>query len=133
MGHFLAALAFSRYAFSSNSQPSLLRAIASYDVVGDKQTRLALQLLALTFVRTNELIGAVWTEFNLDERVWVIPAERMKMRAEHIVPLSTQTIALLAELKPISGTSQYLLPGRLGEDARRLARFDWLGVRRPFR
>jgi integrase len=92
--------------------PALLRAIASYDTLGDKQTRLALQLLALTFVRTNELIGAVWTEFNLDEKVWVIPAERMKMRAEHIVPLSAQTIVLLAELKSLAGTSHYLLPGR---------------------
>jgi integrase len=86
--------------------PSLLRAIASYDTVGDKQTRLALQLLALTFVRTSELIGAVWSEFNLDEKVWFIPAERMKMRAEHVVPLATQTIALLSELKPLSGASQ---------------------------
>ena len=92
--------------------PHLLRAIAGYDTLGDKQTRLALQLLALTFVRTNELIGAVWTEFNLDEKVWVIPAERMKMRTEHIVPLAAQTIALLTELKPLSGTSRYLLPGR---------------------
>ncbi len=86
--------------------PSLLRAIASYDTVGDKQTRLALQLLALTFVRTSQLIGAVWSEFNLDEKVWFIPAERMEMRAEHVVPLATQTIALLSELKPLSGASQ---------------------------
>lgn len=92
--------------------PALLKAIADYDTLGDRQTRIALQLLALTFVRTNELIGAVWTEFNLEEKVWVIPAERMKMRAEHIVPLSTQTLALLEELKPLAGTSRYLLPGR---------------------
>lgn len=92
--------------------PALLKAIADYDTLGDRQTRIALQLLALTFVRTGELIGAVWTEFNLGERVWVIPAERMKMRAKHIVPLSTQTLALLEELKPLSGSSRYLLPGR---------------------
>ena len=48
----------------------------------------------------------------MDEKVWVIPAKRMKMRAEHIVPLARQTLALLAELKPLSGNSRFLLPGR---------------------
>jgi integrase len=67
--------------------PDLLRAIARYDETGDKQTRLALQLLAQTFVRTNELIGAEWSEFDLDNALWIIPAVRMKMKAEHIVPL----------------------------------------------
>jgi integrase len=61
-------------------------------VVGDKQTRLALQLLALTFVRTNELIGALWSEFDLDSALWIIPAERMKMRTEHVVPLARQSL-----------------------------------------
>ena len=59
--------------------PELLRAIASYDSIGDKQTRLALQLLAQTFVRTNELIGAEWSEFDLENSIWAIPASRMKM------------------------------------------------------
>ena len=92
--------------------PKLLRDIAAYETIGDMQTRIALQLLALTFVRTTELIGAFWSEVNLDEAVWIIPAERMKMKAEHIVPLSKQTIQLLVELKPLSGSSKYLLPGR---------------------
>ncbi len=92
--------------------PALMRAIAGYDRLGSSQVRLALQLLALTFVRTGELIGATWDEFKLDEKVWVIPAERMKMRAEHIVPLSTQTLALLSELEPLSGYSRFILPGR---------------------
>ena len=48
----------------------------------------------------------------MDEKVWAIPAERMKMRAEHIVPLATQTLALLDELKPLSGYSRFILPGR---------------------
>jgi len=76
-----------------------MRAIAAYDSVGDKQTRLALQLLALAFVRTNELIGAMWSEFDLKNALWVIPAERMKMRTEHIVPLARQALELLTELK----------------------------------
>ncbi|TCK72466.1 tyrosine-type recombinase/integrase [Acidipila rosea] len=92
--------------------PELVRKIATYDEIGDRQTRLALQLLALTFVRTNELIGATWAELDLEQGLWVIPAERMKMRAEHIVPLARQTVVLLEELKPLAGTSRYLLPGR---------------------
>jgi integrase len=99
-------------AIRSEELPDLLRAIATYDEVGDKQTRLAMQLLAQTFVRTNELIGAVWSEFDLANALWVIPAERMKMRTEHIVPLSRQTLTLLTELKEIAGNSQYVFPGR---------------------
>lgn len=92
--------------------PALVRAISGYDRLGSSQVRLALQLLMLTFVRTGELIGATWDEFDLENAVWCIPAERMKMRAEHIVPLATQTIAKLAELKPLSGYSRFILPGR---------------------
>lgn len=92
--------------------PDLLRAIAKYDETGDKQTRLALQLLAQTFVRTNELIGAEWTEFDLDNTLWIIPAERMKMKTEHIVPLAQQALLILTELKEISGGSRFVFPGR---------------------
>jgi len=99
-------------AVRSEELPELLRAIAKYDETGDKQTRLALQLLAQTFVRTNELIGAEWTEFDLDNALWVIPAGRMKMKAEHVVPLARQARAMLAELKEISGGSRFVFPGR---------------------
>jgi integrase len=92
--------------------PDLLRAIEGYDETGNIQTRLALQLLALTFVRTSELIGAVWTEFDLNKAVWIIPAERMKMRTPHVVPLSSQSLGILNELKQIAGDSNYILPGR---------------------
>jgi integrase len=92
--------------------PDLMRAIAKYDETGDKQTRLALQLLAQTFVRTNELIGAEWTEFDLDNALWIIPAGRMKMKTEHVVPLARQALAILAELKEISGGSRFVFPGR---------------------
>lgn len=92
--------------------PELLRAIAGYDEVGCIQTRLALQLLALTFVRTNELIGAVWTELDLDNALWIIPAERMKMRTQHVVPLCSQSLRILSELRLIAGKSIYVLPGR---------------------
>ncbi|WP_297500610.1 integrase arm-type DNA-binding domain-containing protein [Ferrovum sp.] len=92
--------------------PELLRAIAKYDETGDRQTRLALQLLAQTFVRTSELIGAEWVEFDLDHALWIIPGERMKMKTEHIVPLARQAITLLAELKQISRGSRFVFPGR---------------------
>jgi integrase len=93
--------------------PALLRAIAGYDKIGDKQTQLALQLLAMTFVRTNELIGAEWTEFDLDGALWTVPAGRMKMKQEHLVPLSQQAIARLNELKAIGVGSRFVFPGRV--------------------
>lgn len=92
--------------------PTLLRAIDSYEAIGDLQTRLALQLLALTFVRTGELIGALWNEIDTDAALWVIPAERMKMRAEHIVPLSAQSLLILEELRGLCGGSRFVFPGR---------------------
>lgn len=92
--------------------PDLLRAIETYAAKGDLQTMYALQLLALTFVRTNELIGAEWDEFALDAKLWIIPAERMKMRTEHIVPLSDQAVAILTELKIMAGKSRFVFPGR---------------------
>jgi integrase len=99
-------------AVRSEDLPDLLRAIAKYDEIGGKQTRLALALMALTFVRTKELIGAEWAEFDLANALWIIPAARMKMKAEHVVPLSKQGLAILSELKEISGGSRYVFPGR---------------------
>lgn len=92
--------------------PALLRVIDTYDQIGDTQTKLALQLLAITFVRTNELIGAEWAEFDLENAIWSIPAQRMKMKTEHLVPLPQQALDILAQLKAISGHSRYILPGR---------------------
>ncbi|QOJ23825.1 MAG: tyrosine-type recombinase/integrase [Gammaproteobacteria bacterium] len=92
--------------------PELLRAIATYESIGDRQTQLALRLLALTFVRTNELIGALWEEIDLSNALWIVPATRMKMKNEHVVPLTHQALNILTELKTIAGDSRYLLPGR---------------------
>jgi len=89
--------------------PSLLRAIEAYK--GTPVTRLAIKLLALTFVRTSELIGARWEEFDLQAGQWRIPAQRMKMRTEHIVPLSLQTVQILQILHGITGHSKLLFPG----------------------
>lgn len=92
--------------------PELLRAIANYDDHGDKQTRLALELLTLTFVRTNELIGAEWAEFDLGAGLWIVPAARMKMKTEHIVPLSKQALSILEQLRELSRGSRFVFPGR---------------------
>ena len=88
--------------------PELLRKIDAYD--GHARTRLAMRLMALTFVRTSELIGARWDEFDLEAKQWRIPAERMKMKTPHIIPLSRQTLALLDELRPL-GNGGLLFPG----------------------
>jgi integrase len=86
----------------------LLRAIHGYR--GNAATRYALKLAALTFVRPGELRHATWTEFQLDHAEWRIPAERMKMREQHIVPLSRQAVELLRELQVLSRRSSYLFP-----------------------
>jgi integrase len=74
------------------------------------QTRLAVELMMLTFVRTSELIKAKWTEFDLEARMWVIPAERMKMRKDHMVPLSTQAMEILKQLKEMNPNREYVFP-----------------------
>ena len=89
--------------------PALLRSIEVYE--GRQLTRLAIKLMALTFVRTNELIGARWEEFDLDGRRWSIPAIRMKMKTPHIVPLSLQAIEVLDLLRTISGNRELVFPG----------------------
>jgi integrase len=96
----------------SEEIPGLLRAMANYDTIGDRQTALALRLLALTFVRTGELIGAEWREIDMDGSTWVVPAERMKMKTEHVVPLSRQALEILNELRKLAKNSRYVLPGR---------------------
>ena len=89
--------------------PELLRHIDAYQ--GAVTTRLAMKLMAMTFVRTTELIGARWSEFDLDAARWDIPAERMKMKTPHIVPLSRQAVNLLKTLQLISGHGAMLFPG----------------------
>ena len=89
--------------------PQLLRKIEVYN--GSTITRTAIKLMAMTFVRTKELIGAQWSEFDLDAARWDIPAERMKMKTPHIVPLSIQAITLLRSLHTLTGHSLLLFPG----------------------
>lgn len=92
--------------------PALLRAIDSYGDLGDMMTGYALRLLMLTFVRTGELIGAEWSEIDEAGATWIVPAERMKMKTEHVVPLSRQALETLREVRAIGGGSRYVFPGR---------------------
>lgn len=87
----------------------LLRAIDGYG--GSPMVRAGLQLAALLFVRPGELRKAEWTEFDLDKAEWRIPAKRMKMREQHIVPLARQAVAILRELYRLTGTGRYVFPG----------------------
>lgn len=96
---------------SAKELPGLLHAIDGY--TGGEHTRLALQLMALTFVRTSELIGACWPEFDFKASRWDIPAERMKMKTPHVVALSVQSQAILRQLKAISLDREYVFPGDL--------------------
>tara|TARA_R110002072_G_scaffold289831_3_gene457132 strand:+ start:11714 stop:12910 length:1197 start_codon:yes stop_codon:yes gene_type:complete len=88
--------------------PEFLQKLSTYD--GHPQTKLAVTLLMLTFVRTTELRGATWEELDLDEGEWRIPAERMKMRRDHIVPLSRQAVAAFRELQDLNGQWKYVFP-----------------------
>lgn len=90
--------------------PDFLRALDSY--TGSRLVQIATKLLMITGVRTIELRTALWSEFDLDNAIWEIPAERMKMRRAHLVPLSTQALNLLNELKIMTGNYRYVFPGR---------------------
>jgi integrase len=88
--------------------PRFIKSLDSYG--GYRTTVIALRLMLLTFVRTVELRTANWAEIDLDGAEWRIPAERMKMRELHIVPLSRQAVELLRELQTLTGGRAFLFP-----------------------
>lgn len=91
-----------------NAFGALLRAIEGY--TGGPETKAALELLALTFVRPGELRAAEWGEFDLDAGLWTVPAVRMKMRRPHRVPLAPRAVAILRELHTITGSGRFAFP-----------------------
>jgi len=93
---------------------ALLRALEGYQ--GGFVTRCALRLAPRLMVRPGELRQAEWSEFDPDAGEWRIPASKMKGRAEHIVPLARQCVAILAELRPLTGRGRYLFPGVRSQD-----------------
>src|SRR6185295_11948686 len=86
----------------------LLRAIEGYE--GQPTVGIALRFAPHVFVRPGELRSAEWSEFDMDAAVWTIPGEKMKMGRQHRVPLSRQSLALLGELRLITGSSALLFP-----------------------
>lgn len=86
----------------------LMRAIETYQ--GRATTKWALKLTPHVFVRPGELRQAEWAEFDLDAKTWCIPAKKMKMRKEHVVPLSRQAVAILLEMKKLTSSSRYVFP-----------------------
>jgi integrase len=92
-----------RAALAERDVPAFLRKLDAY--AGDLSTRAALELLILTAVRPGELRGARWDEIDVDRALWRIPGSRMKMETEHLVPLSTQALAMLQQWRASAGAA----------------------------
>ena len=93
---------------TSSDLSRVLRAIDGYQ--GQAAARAALRLMPILFSRPGELRAARWPEFDLDKAIWSVPAERMKMRRAHRVPLPPQAVAILEELKAVTGREDYVFP-----------------------
>ncbi len=94
--------------------PAFMKKLERYeeDYGGKQLTKLAFKLLILTFVRSGEIRGALWKEFDFEKSQWKIPASRMKMKEDHIVPLSKQSLSILKELKKITGHNDFVFPSQ---------------------
>jgi integrase len=114
-----ALLAVPRIHFAAITEPKrlavLLRAIYAYE--GHFAVVAALKLTPMLFVRPGELRAAEWREFDLDAAEWRIPAAKMKMKMEHMVPLPTQAVEILRELYRVTGHGKYVFPSLRTEDA----------------
>ncbi|MTI64187.1 site-specific integrase [Methylophaga sp.] len=97
-----------QHAVSAEELPMLMSKITAEQTLNDKIKCLALEVIAHTFVRTSELLGATWSEIDFENRVWLIPARRMKMGVEHIVPLSNHVISLLIYIREDFSKSDYV-------------------------
>lgn len=90
--------------------PEFLQKLFAYD--GDAQTQRALQLVIYTLVRTSDMRGARWSEINFEQKTWLIPAERMKMKEKHIVPLSSQALELFDQQRRSTGNHEFVFSNR---------------------
>ncbi|EMY3700470.1 tyrosine-type recombinase/integrase [Salmonella enterica] len=90
--------------------PKLMRSLIMSNL--SVSTRCLIEWQLLTLVRPSEASGARWTEIDLDTKLWTIPAERMKAKREHVVPLSPQALDILEVMKPISAHREYVFPSR---------------------
>ena len=101
-------------ALDRSELPAFLKALDGYS--GARYLVLGVRLVLVTATRTTETLHARWVEFDFEERLWRVPAERMKNRSEHLVPLSDQAVRILSELHELTGHSQWLFPGRSYRD-----------------
>ncbi|CDH24586.1 tyrosine-type recombinase/integrase [Xenorhabdus bovienii] len=102
------------YAFLiADEIPELYKALNAY--TGSFMVKMGMRLQMMTGVRPGELRRAEWSEIDFNKAQWEIPAEKMKMRRPHIVPLSRQSINILEQIKPITGQGKYVFPGRINQ------------------
>lgn len=94
------------------TKPEVAQLMRNIDEYPNSMTRMALRFTAYTFCRTNEVRFAVWDEFDFNDRIWRIPAERMKARRTHIVPLSRQAMAILEKMRLITDGRKYVFPSQ---------------------
>jgi len=99
-------------AIEANELPEFIRALRGHKARLNRQTYLGVNFMMLTFVRTGEMIKAEWSEFYLDGKEWLIPAKRMKMKKDHLVPLSNQAVVILQELRELHNHPKYVFPSR---------------------
>ena len=99
-------------AIEAKDLPQFMADLRNHKAKLNRQTYLAVNFMMLTFVRTSEMIKAEWGEFDFDQKVWLIPASRMKMKKEHIVPLSRQAMEILKELRELHNHPVYVFPSR---------------------
>jgi integrase len=103
-------------AIEAKDLPKFIKDLRNQEPLLNRQTYLAVELMMLTFVRTGEMIKAEWSEFDLKEKIWLIPAHRMKMKKEHIVPLSKQAVSIIEELRELHSHPVYVFPNRNKRD-----------------
>jgi len=99
-------------AIEAKDLPQFITDLRNHKAKLNRQTYLAVNFMMLTFVRTSEMIQARWEEFDLKAKTWLIPASRMKMGKEHLVPLSRQAVAILEELRELHNHPVYVFPSR---------------------
>jgi len=99
-------------AIEAKDIPQFMADLRNHKAKLNYQTYLAVNFMMLTFLRTGEMIKAEWNEFDFDEKIWIVPAPRMKMKKEHIVPLSRQAIEILQELRALHNHPRYVFPSR---------------------
>ncbi len=100
-------------AIEAKDLPQFMSDLRNHKAKLNRQTYLAVNFMMLTFLRTGEMIGAKWSEFDFDQKQWLVPAERMKMKKEHIVPLSRQAIEILEELRQLHNHPVFVFPSRI--------------------